>query len=136
MLPVFNTRKCRFATEPDKAETARVVIFKEFKIYNSYTFEASYYGSDYLRKTKAIYERLYNSEYLEWMSDRYMIIQARQDIYFDMYVLEYASADLIRGINYASKTKPLLTNWFRVEPKVLIDIHVNSKRDAEGKIDE
>ena len=28
MLPVFNTRKCRFAVEPDKLETGRLVVFK------------------------------------------------------------------------------------------------------------
>jgi len=28
MMPVFNTRKCRFANEPDKSDTGRLVIFK------------------------------------------------------------------------------------------------------------
>jgi cytosolic carboxypeptidase protein 2/3 len=28
ILPVFNTQKCRFAVEPDKLETGRLVVFK------------------------------------------------------------------------------------------------------------
>jgi len=65
-----------------------------------------------------------------------MITPFRQDVYFDREVFENASADLMRGINLASKKKPLLGYWFRVEPKVLIDIHINSKRNAEGQVDE
>ena len=55
LLPVFNTRKCRFANEPEKMNTGRIVVYKEFKIYNSYTFMCSFFGSEYLRKVKPIY---------------------------------------------------------------------------------
>jgi hypothetical protein len=51
---------------------------------------------------------LYNKEYLEWINDRYMITPYRQDIYFDRETLENASADILRGINYSTKKKPLL----------------------------
>jgi len=41
-------------------DTARLVIFKELKILNSYTFECSYFGSNFLKKLKGFYSRLYN----------------------------------------------------------------------------
>ncbi len=77
LLPCFNTKKCRFANELEKADTARLVVFRELKILNSYTFECSFYGSEYLRKTKQIYMALYNKDYLEWINDRYMITPYR-----------------------------------------------------------
>lgn len=65
-----------------------------------------------------------------------MITQQRQDVYYDREIIELAASDLIRGINYASKKKPILQLWFRTEPIVIIDIHMYSKRTADGEIDE
>jgi hypothetical protein len=108
VLPVFNTRKCRFACEPDKLETGRLVVFKQLGILNSYTFECSYFGSEFLRKGKDYYAKIYCDEFLEYINDRYLITPYRQDVYFDKELFKNAAADLMRGINLASKKKPLM----------------------------
>lgn len=64
LIPVFSTHKCKFAVEPNKIETGRIVVFREFNIMNSYTLESSFYGSEYLIRTKQIYMALYSHEYL------------------------------------------------------------------------
>lgn len=46
VMPVFNTRRCRFNTEPDKLQTSRVVLSKELQIPNAYTLLVSFNGSD------------------------------------------------------------------------------------------
>jgi hypothetical protein len=136
MLPVFNTRKCRFANEPDKVDTSRLVVFKEFGIYCSYILACSFFGSDHLRKMKPIYEKLYSPQFLEDLQIKYMILHNREQVYFNHEILESAAEDLMRGINLASKKKPVLQHWFVNEPDNLIDIHVNSKRDTDGKVEE
>ena len=59
-IPVFNRDRCKFALEKEKENTARVVLFKEFGILNSYTLESTYYGSEYLRRTKVSLMALVN----------------------------------------------------------------------------
>jgi hypothetical protein len=51
-MPVFNTHQCKFANETSKEDSARMVLFREFGILNSHTLECSYYGSEYLTRTK------------------------------------------------------------------------------------
>ena len=43
---IFAFPECKFAIEKEKEATARVVVFKEIGILNSYTLEATFYGSD------------------------------------------------------------------------------------------
>jgi hypothetical protein len=50
--PLFNYRECRFGVRNDKQRTARVVIWKEFGVTNSFTLESSFYG--YLRANTVI----------------------------------------------------------------------------------
>lgn len=38
--------------EKDKDATARIVLYKEFGLLNSYTLEATYYGSEYVKKPR------------------------------------------------------------------------------------
>lgn len=40
----FNYNDCRFKVENDKRSTARVVVWKEFEVTNSFTLESSFYG--------------------------------------------------------------------------------------------
>ena len=42
----------KFACEKEKESTARIVVFKELNIINSYTLEASFYKSDYKTSNK------------------------------------------------------------------------------------
>jgi len=42
--PLFNYAQCRFAMENTKQRTARIVVWKEFGITNSFTLESSCYG--------------------------------------------------------------------------------------------
>jgi hypothetical protein len=42
--PMFSYNDCSFRVEGVKQRTARVVVWKEFKVTNSFTFESSFYG--------------------------------------------------------------------------------------------
>jgi hypothetical protein len=43
---LFSLKNCRFQIERSKESTARVVIFKEYNIMNSFTLECSFYGKE------------------------------------------------------------------------------------------
>ena len=47
----FQYKDCKFAVEKEKEETARVVLFKELSILNSYTLEVSFFGYEKPVKT-------------------------------------------------------------------------------------
>lgn len=51
-IPIFNIRECKFALEKDKENTARIVLYKELGILASYTFEVTFFGSEFLRRMK------------------------------------------------------------------------------------
>ena len=42
----FKFTDCRFRIEKVKESTARVVVFREFNIINSYTMEVSFFGKE------------------------------------------------------------------------------------------
>ena len=44
--PSFSFKDCHFRLEKCKEATARIVVFKEFEIMNSFTLEATFYGAD------------------------------------------------------------------------------------------
>jgi hypothetical protein len=43
-LPFFSFKDCLFKMEKSKETTARIVVYRELGINNSYTLEASFYG--------------------------------------------------------------------------------------------
>jgi hypothetical protein len=43
---IFKLKDCRFRIEKNKESTARVVLFKELHIYNSFTLECSFFAKD------------------------------------------------------------------------------------------
>jgi hypothetical protein len=45
-IEAFRFKDCRFANEKEKEATARMVMFKEFSIINSFTLECSFYGTE------------------------------------------------------------------------------------------
>lgn len=57
---LFSYKDCRFALEKEKENTARIVLFKELGITNTYTLEASFYGGEALGKV--VYEEETSSE--------------------------------------------------------------------------
>lgn len=44
---MVNLKDCKFKVQKHKLGTARVVVWKEFKVTNSFTLENSFYGYDY-----------------------------------------------------------------------------------------
>lgn len=46
VCPIFNAKDCKFALEREKETTARIVLFKELGILNSYTLETTFFKSD------------------------------------------------------------------------------------------
>ncbi|KAL0490549.1 cytosolic carboxypeptidase [Acrasis kona] len=59
----FSFQDCNFSIQRSKESTARVVLFKEFGLVNSYTLEASFCGPDFGRNS----ERHFNTRHLEQM---------------------------------------------------------------------
>jgi hypothetical protein len=47
---IFNFNDCRFVNDKEKEATARLVLFKELGIVNSYTLETTFFGSDFLKE--------------------------------------------------------------------------------------
>lgn len=45
--PIFDYNSCRFTEDRDKQSTARVVVWKEMKVTNSFTLEISMFGKSY-----------------------------------------------------------------------------------------
>lgn len=41
---LFSLKDCKFANERDKDSTARMVMFKELGVVNSYTLESTFYA--------------------------------------------------------------------------------------------
>ena len=54
ICPIFSLKDCKFAMEKEKETTARIVLFREFGILNSYTLECTFYGSDFFKKPKRL----------------------------------------------------------------------------------
>ena len=50
--PIFSHKECKMAVEKDKEATARIVLFKELGLLNSYTLEATFHGSEYFKKPR------------------------------------------------------------------------------------
>eukprot|EP00347_Sterkiella_histriomuscorum_P002278 403368770 len=48
---LFNIKDCRFRVDPSKLGTARVIVWKEFGVTNSFTLENSFYGYNYGKDT-------------------------------------------------------------------------------------
>ena len=42
---MFSFQDCKFANEAAKESTARMVIFREFNVLNSYTIESTFYAA-------------------------------------------------------------------------------------------
>jgi hypothetical protein len=57
--PIFNLKDCRFKVDPGKLGTARVIIWKEFGVTNSFTLENSFFGYNHGKETKEFVPKLY-----------------------------------------------------------------------------
>lgn len=67
------------AVEKDKDATARIVLFKELGIQNSYTLEATFFGSEHFKRPRANWIR--EIEEPELINKRYEISDERTDIH-------------------------------------------------------
>ena len=119
-IPIFNMKHCNFALEKDKSNTARIVLFQEFGILSSYTLECTYYGSEFFKRPK--HGSLVTKEQQEEQSERYNVAYSRKDIQINSKYCFFMGADFMKGINLASKKKPLLNYWFRAPPKNLVEL--------------
>ena len=45
-IDAFKLKDCKFALEKEKESTARIVMFNELSIINSFTLEASFFGTE------------------------------------------------------------------------------------------
>lgn len=79
-IPIFNIRECKFAIEKEKENTARIVLFKEFGILSSFTFEVTFFGSEFLRHMKQTLTLYHTRETVTEINDRYGYILGRKDI--------------------------------------------------------
>jgi len=102
------------ALEKDKDTTARIVLFKELGISNSYTLEATFFGSEHFKKPRNNWIK--QIEEPEKINKRYCITDDRSDIHITPQDLLEVGHDFLRGINFAQSRKLLSYNWFD-EPK-------------------
>ena len=114
--PIFSTKECKMALEKDKETTARIVLFKEFGIQNSYTLEATFYGSEHFAKPRLNWLKQLTPEEIEEINRRYEISDQRTDIHITPNDLLEVGYDFLRGINFAAHRRPLTFYWFD-EPK-------------------
>ena len=49
---LFSFSDCKFANEKDKESTARLVLFKELGVLNSYTLESTFYAASKFPKKR------------------------------------------------------------------------------------
>ena len=49
---LFSFQDCKFANEKEKESTARLVMFKDLQILNSYTLESTFYAPNSSKKFK------------------------------------------------------------------------------------
>ena len=49
--------------------------------------------------------------------------------------MHYIGEDLARGINFASKKRPLVNYWFRIPPKVLVEISNPFEKEKDENVD-
>ena len=77
--PIFSTNEGKMAVEKDKDATARIVLFKELGIQNSYTLEATFFGSEHFKRPRANWIR--EIEEPELINKRYEISDERTDIH-------------------------------------------------------
>ena len=55
--PIFGVKDCKYAIEKEKETTARIVLFKEYSILNSYTLETTFFGSEFFKKANKLFRR-------------------------------------------------------------------------------
>lgn len=82
-----------------------------------------------------MYERLYCPEFLNQLHKNYAIQPGRSTNFCQSH-LKNIACDFLRGVNLASKRKPLFQQWFWNEPEELVDKDANAKRDSDGKVQE
>jgi len=58
---IFNFKDCKFACEKEKETTARIVLFRELGILNSYTLECTFYGSDLFKNPERRLKNLHSN---------------------------------------------------------------------------
>ena len=109
--PIFSTKECKMTLEKEKDATARIVLFKEFGIYNSYTLEATFYGSEQFKKPR-VYWNKGVEEGGEKINKRYEISEDRTDIHITPLDLLYVGHDFLKGIWHAQNKKLLSYSWF------------------------
>ena len=98
------------ALEKDKDATARIVLYKEFGITNSYTLEATFFGSELFQKPR--HHWIKAIEEPEKINERYKIDKQRTDIHVTPADLLFVGHDFLRGIYYAQTKKLLSYHWF------------------------
>jgi hypothetical protein len=79
-IPIFNIRECKFALEREKENTARIVLYKELGLLSSYTFEATFFGSDYLRHLKYTLNMYHSKETVAEINEKYGYVLGRKDV--------------------------------------------------------
>jgi len=106
-FPIFSFKDCKFANEKEKETTARIVLFKEFGILNSYTLESTFHGSDLFKKPHKDFRKTAHkaevSQQFKSTLDRYgMSLEGgREDNSINERDLIEAGKDFIRGIHGA-----------------------------------
>lgn len=117
VCPIFNVKDCKFACEKEKESTARIVLFKELGILNSYTLETTFFGSEFFKKPLKKQNTMgsnmstqnTNSTTSTWINS-----DPREDIHITIFDLIEVGKDFCRGINAGCQAKLIQKYWFKV----------------------
>ena len=103
--------------EREKETTARIVLFKELNILNSYTLECTFFGSEMLKRPvkKGIGGTVNGLSNI--VNLNYNIGEGREDIHITTLDLIEVGKDFCKGINYARETKHLVKAWFPINKR-------------------
>lgn len=81
---LFNIKDCRFRIDPSKLGTARVIVWKEFGVTNSFTLENSFFGyvegKEVVKFTPEKYQEIGESLVKSLIEYRVLIKQIEKEI--------------------------------------------------------
>eukprot|EP00826_Nyctotherus_ovalis_P009292 TRINITY_DN12447_c0_g1_i6.p1 TRINITY_DN12447_c0_g1~~TRINITY_DN12447_c0_g1_i6.p1 ORF type:complete len:373 (+),score=67.52 TRINITY_DN12447_c0_g1_i6:81-1199(+) len=101
---LFDYHQCSFKVEAEKMNTARVIVWKEFKVINSFTLETSVYGyilgKDVVRFSERDYFRI-GEAFMKALHEYIVLLEQMQadtsdNVYRQLKVLGMPAADQLR----------------------------------------
>lgn len=122
ICPIFSIKDCKFALEREKETTARIVLYKELGIINSYTLETTFFKSDLAPKKAAnpeltkryqqVSQTLVSGSIVGVPNSAWANLDQRVDNQITTQDLVTVGMDFCRGIEIALGNRQVAKHWF------------------------